>query len=588
MIKNIWILSLALCLFSTSSAFAQTKRSQPLFFPAEKNNLQILPQRFEYSLLDNDRLKIGDVLIDTRKITVRIEPTGNKKTPYRAYFTWPTGLIKEGELAIKSNSGKAVFKVAVNSKDAVAATEGTDEEPATRSGLATHDALLSADLIEDMKYFPFMVLCIYRESAKTRLYLCSQELYLSDKKEAYEILPRKISEKVSQIDINGQVVGNKGLIYLNNSSEDVAFKANTKTGAFLEIETRRKDVDFKDIIITEDGKRLVVTASGAEPVDAKRVRRISQYEWQIALSAQRPLLYMKGDGDIPMRQEFNILGPLPKSKSRPRLTGKSFEQTYASNVRITGVLPASASLSLPADDTSSELVATDSGFTWTLKDLVSDQENRRFLQLQNGPEKNILGYDIFKGRPFTLRAGAEYYTPSSAAFAHLEFQWWIENFLGMSSSWSRFHWGLSLSRDQNILKSDDLGQMDFTTLELLWRADAGLDFIDGSWGLSVPMQMIDTEAGNINAYGLGAYWMKKSQAHPALDWFKLSGHYFMGSSGDTVKLSSAMLGGLEAYKALSSQTYLHYGVKIQMYKFDPAGKKEEIQAGLQGGLTYKF
>ncbi|MBV2169252.1 MAG: hypothetical protein KUL82_11160, partial [Bdellovibrio sp.] len=231
---------LLLCLLSAFPSWAQTRSSKlkPLYFQADKNNLQVLPQRFEYTLLDEDRFKVGDILLDTTQVTFQIQPSPNKKGFYRIVFTWPAGLIKEGELAVKNNSGKAILNTLV-SKAQVHITQATTQQEQGQESLRSEIATFTVDdveanLVDSMKYLPFMVFCLYRESDETRLYLCSKELYLSSQQGQMTVKSRSTTKKSAQIEINGKVVGNQGIIYLNERSESVAFKAQTQSGAFLE------------------------------------------------------------------------------------------------------------------------------------------------------------------------------------------------------------------------------------------------------------------------------------------------------------------------------------------------------------------
>lgn len=583
-----------LCICLTCSSFAQSRtKLKPMYFQADKNNLQVLPQRFEYTLLDEDRLKVGDILIDTTQVTFQIEPSPQKKGTYSIRFTWPAGLIKGGELSIKNNSGKAVFS-ALLSKENLKISQGTtqQEEENLRSDTATLAIdNVEASLVDDMKYFPFMVFCIYQQSDETRLYLCSKELYLSSQQGQMIVKSRSSTKKAAQIEINGKVVGNQGIIYLNDRSENVAFKAQTQTGAFLEIETRKKDVDFKDVVVSDDGEKIILTASGAEPVDESKVKKVSETEWQISLPLSRPVLFLKGDGDIPMRQEFYVRGPLPHEKNRPYLSAKSASRTYASKLTFSGVSPEGVQMKIPEKDTDSQFEALKKNqFTWSVRNIPAGVETRRYLSVSSDGQNFLAGYDVFRGQPFGLGLGVHYQTPSGIAFGTLDFQWWIENFLFVNSSWSRFHWGVAVERQQHLTEKDDVAKVDLTTIELLWRAKEGFNLIDETWGLSVPLQMVQGENDSAMAYGVGGFWIKKPGRwlKPFMQWSELKLQYYAGSSGSDFKVKSAYVLKAQAYRQFSSQWYLRYGLDFSDYKFDPSAEKEESQIGVSAGVFWKF
>lgn len=591
--RTLWLILAGLAL--TLSAHAQTKSSKlrPLYFQADKNNLQVLPQRFEYTLMDEDRLKVGDILIDTTEVTFQVEPSTTQKGAYRIQFSWPGGLLKEGELAIKNNSGKAIFN-SLLSRENVKLTAGqrAEGEEDLRSEKASFTVdNVEASLVDDMKYLPFMVFCIYRESDETRLYLCSNELYLSSQQGQMAVKARTSTKRAAQIEINGKVVGNQGIIYLNDRSENVSFRAATRSGAFLEIETRKKDVDFKDVVVSDNNENLILTASGAEPVDEKMVKKVSETEWQISLPKSRPILYLKGDGDIPMRQEFYIRGQLPREKNRPYLSARSATRTYSSTLSFQGVTPQGVTVKVPEADKTAELQNTRKNqFVWTVRDIPAGMESRRYLNVAADGHNFVVGNDNFRGQPFALGFSGRYLTPAGIAYGTVEFQWWIENFLWLNSDWTRFHWGIAIERQQQLMENENYAKADMTTVEVLWRAHEGFHLADESWGLSLPLQMIQGKSASSMAYGLGAFWLKKPHRwmRGLMDWSEYKLQYFAGGSGSDFKVKSAYVLKAQAYRQLTSQWHLRYGLDLSDYKFDPAATKEDMQIGVNAGLNWQF
>ncbi|UOF01702.1 hypothetical protein [Bdellovibrio reynosensis] len=592
MIKLLISLVAILC---SAQVLAQGKGSsklKPLYFQADKNNLQVLPQRFEYTLIDDDRLKVGDILIDTTQVTFQIEPSGDKEGTFRIHFTWPAGLIKDGELAIKNNSGKAIFN-AIATKKELKITQGQKkaEEEHLRSEIATFTVEgVEANLVNDMKYFPFMVFCIYKESEETRLYLCSKELYLSSQQGQMVVKSRSATKRSAQIEINGKVVGNQGIIYLNDRSETVAFKAQTQTGAFLEVETRKKDVDFKDLVVSEDNTKIILTATGAEPVDETKVKKLSETDWQIALPKDRPVLYLKGEGDIPMRQEFYVRGNLPREKSRPFLSPRSASRTYSSSLTFNGITPEGVQVRPVEKDTAAKVEPTKKNqFQWTIRDIPAGAESRRYLMVTSDNNEFQVGYDVFRGHPMSISLGLHYQTPAAVAFAEIEYQWWFENFLMINADWSRFRFGISLERDQQVIEKSGEGKIDFTTVHLNWRAKPGFNLSESTWGLSFPLQMLQAEGVSSTAYGVGAFLLKKPHRwlKPLMHWTEVKFDYLLGSTGD-FKVTSAYILRAQGYWQASNQLYWRYGLDLSSYKFDPSSGTEEMQIGLNGGALWKF
>lgn len=586
----------ALC-FLPLVTFAQLdskKDFKPLLFQADKNNLQVLPQRFEYSLWDENRFSVGDVLIDSTQVAFKLAPVEGKKNQFHIRFSWPANLLKEGELTIKNNSGKTVFVAELN-KETVHISLGTPlkDHETLRSDIASYSTTVDAKIVNDMKYLPFLVFCIYRKTEDTKLYLCSKELYISSQQGRLTVKPRNLNKKEAHVEINGATVGNQGIIYLNDRSEAVNFTAGTESGSFLEIETRRNDVDFKDIV--ENNNNLILTASGAEPADEKQVKKISATDWQIVLPKDRPVVYLKGDGDIPMRQEFNIKGVLPQEKFRPYTAANSTSKTYASSLTLQVTAPRNGQLKPNTQDSSANLEGQNRNFRWSLTDIPSG-ESRRYLSVAEGENNFVAGYDIDRGAPYILYLGVHYQLPSGLIFATVGGQWWIENFLFRNSSWNHFRWGFALDQRQHLTSKAEYAKVDITTGELLWRAHAGFNMIDPTWGLIIPLQMITAESDNTTMFGVGFFCQHRLQKSSfkfmthMMNWAEIKLHYFPGSSNQNFKATSTFNLEVNAYKKLSEQSTwsLKYGAAFRQFKYVSPPTEEDIQLDLTAAAYWKF
>lgn len=584
--------SLTLLLATTSYAQTQSRSDlKPLHFQADKNGLDVLPQRFEYSLWDEDRFSIGDVLIDSRQVTFDLAPSKDKKNQYVIRFTWPAGLLREGQLTIKNNSGKAIMATEVD-KAVLKFSRGTPMEGREnlRSDMASFTTTIDAKMVEDMKYLPFMTFCIYRATEGTRLYLCSKELYIASAQGQLTVKPRNLNKQIAHVEINGATVGNQGIIYLNDRSEAVNFRGQTQSGSFLEIETRRNDVDFKDVV--ENGENLILTASGAEPADERKVKKISATEWQVTLPKERPVVYLKGDGDIPMRQEFNVKGTLPQEKYRPYVGAKSQTKTYASRLTLQVTPPQTGTLRADSTDGDARFEPNGSSYRWALSGIPSG-EARRYLNVDADGQNFVVGYDTERGAPYAVYLSANYQFPSGLISANIGAQWWIENFLFVNSSWSRFHWGLAIDHQQHLTDKDDYAKVDLTTVELLWRANAGFNMVDDTWGLILPVQNVKGDSDSAMMFGLGAFWQKQMQKRNwarFMNWSEVKLHYFFGSSGDNFKVKSAYHLEGNGYKRFKEKSnwFLKYGLGLEQYKYDPAAPKEDLQFDVNAGIYWQF
>lgn len=576
------------------SARAQTAKKAPeaipLFFQADKNNIQVLPQRFEYNLLDEDNIKIGDIVIDSTTFGFQIAPSSQFPGKYRARFIWPSGLLKEGAILIKDNTGKAVWTMNIHRKNIrlLNPAEPKNQDQGSRIQLAELIVdQLNPALVEDMKYFPFMNFCISRTNLDTKIYLCSKEVYLTTQNNRLTIKSRGPGRRPPFVEINGKSVGHQGIIFLNNENENIGFRAMTQSGAILEVETRMKTVDFKDVVLSEDKKEIIITASGAEPVNEEKVTRISGGGWKFNLDTQRPILYLKGEGNIPMRQEFYIKGEIPSDKARPSLDKDSFNRIYTSELELSGTMAPGTSVS--AGDESGKFEKTDDqGFRWRIENIPAGENSRHYLRVDHEQGSYLAGYDIYREFPFEAGILASYWTPAGQIYADLHGIWWIENFFGSSADWSRLHWGVFARESLALTKKDDQANLTITHLELIWRAKAGFHFEDPTWGLLFPVEMLQATGLNTTTFGLGYFYNNKSlrKYKKYFDWYDIKFNYLLGGSGGTVKLKNALQLTALAYRHIDKRLSWNYGLGVNQYSFDPGDAKMQFQ--LLGGINYRF
>jgi hypothetical protein len=573
----------------------------PLFFPVDRNNIKILPQRFEYNLIAEDQIKIGDILIDYTSFGFQISPSVNFSGKYRARFVWPSGLLQDGSLLLKDNTGKAIWTTNFNQNNIhLTKPKLNEQDIAQNKDLRNQLAeiivdQLSPDLIEDMKYFPFMKFCISSASQDTHIYVCSKEVYLTSKDNRLTIKARSQDKRTPFFEINGKSVGSQGIILLNSENENIGFRAMTQSGALLEVETRMKSVDFKDAVLSDDKKELVLTASGAEPVNADQIKRISDTEWQMNLDASRPVFYLKGEGNIPMRQEFYIQGEIPLETARPTLEKDTFNHIYKSEISLRGHFAPGTSVSSNTPDEKVEKTGSN-GYIWHLTGIPAGETSRHYLRVSQNQNSFLAAYDIHRDFPFEARLLGSYCTPAGQLSADIYADWWLENFMGSAAPWARQHWGVNFKDSVILTKKDGEANINIAHLELLWRANPGFHFQNKTWGLSLPYEMIQTTGANVSSFGIGIFYRDQVQKSPQkpyqryLHRYDLKFNYFIGGSSGDTKLKNAMqlnaLGHYDVNKHLS----WNYGLGISQYSFDSgiADPSSKMQIKIIGGASYRF
>ncbi len=565
------------------SALAGTEKSRAVVFQADKNGAQVLPQKFEYTLLDAEKIRIGDILIDSSTFNFQLIRSGSSEK-YRIKFNWPAAMLTQGQLILMNNNGKALWKNTITEKQ-IKITPMKSEFAPLRAELAEFTSdIIETEVLNTMKYLPFINFCISTSSDNTKIYLCSRELYILSAEKEIVVKDRLSPEKKASVEINGKAVGPQGIIVLNDINKNILFRSTAESGAYLEIETRRKEVDFKDLVLSENGETLILTASGTEPADSSKVKILGENLWQIQIPANRPIIYLKGGGGIPMRQEFFIKGDVPKESLRPQLAGAIPDKTFSSSITLQGTIPPGTRLR--AMNTKDAVRGRGkNSFTWELRDLSHGISSSHYINIFVDSKNYVARYDIYRGCPYVLQAGIQYQSPSGVAIGDLKFQWWLEKFI------NDFKWGVEL--DENIHLTNKIGfpQYDETRLELLYRFNPGLPMQESVWGLGLPVVSIKGQDTASTAFGLTLWGFQASpDFFPSwIQWYQPKLTYLMANGADTnFKLLNWIEFETLFYTPLAQKNWLTYGPHYRMLTWDPVPTAPTSQIVLDIGYLFNF
>jgi hypothetical protein len=504
--------------FMFLSSFARANK--PLFFPANKNNIQTLPQSFEYTMVDSEKIKIGDILIDATLLRFElIRPPEESRV--KLLFSWPAGLLQEGGIYLVNNNGQAIWDSPILKKNITIAKADSkkDENTQLRTDLAQMTSeLLPPEVFENMRYYPFMKFCVSQSRGDTRVELCSKELYLSMIKGQVAIKGRASNRNEATVTVNGKKVTDQGSIFLNDVTQIISFRAEAVSGATLNIETRRKNVEFRDVTIGKDSKTLVFEAQGADPVTETNVVRLRNGNWRTTLPIERPVIYLQGEGGIPLRQEFFVRGAPPKAEARAYLNSETPSKTYNSEVIAIGTTPPGTQIkNLPKDpQTLRPLNQNDrqndsqnnnqNKFRWIMGGMVAGQTNNHFAQVTAGDGSWVGGYDIYRGYSTEVALMATALAPWSLALYNLEIHYWFENFLGLSSPLFLQRWGLGVSQGSSFSNKSGSPSYSFTQVNLTTRFSPGLNYKDPSWGLNLKPSNLTLNKLQISTFGFGLFY----------------------------------------------------------------------------------
>ncbi len=522
-----------------------------LFFPIEKNNVQIFPQRFEYNLINKDQLQIGNVLVDSNEIEFKVISSSQSKTR-KIQFRWPASLLSSGEIALKDNSGKAFYFKAIDTKKI--RIQKNENSKSGNSQLATFETTDEVEgVLREIRKYPFFKFCIHREQPLTKIYLCSKDLFIKATGDAIEILSRDSYRPESFVEINGRSVGDQGLIFLNSPEEFVSMKALLLSGASLEVDTRMKTVDFKDVHISPDGQQLIVRAKGAEPIDSSLIKSKASGEWEVNLDVERPYTYLKGEGDLPLRQEFLIKGSIRNESVKVTVTSSAPETTNQKQVSLTLKTDPNVQLGSTDKKTSVKKLKGEE-YQWLLKDLQLNQVNRRYLSVQSGKDQFIAAYDIER-------------IPAYDANLRLMYPFWLQgNFTWLINR----TWDFNFQYDNQIVKKTDESDLSIITVGANFRTPPGIHLRDNGFMVGPFLQQFQNSTKSLALAGvnLGGEYKTPDHLQNLFQWMQFRIKLPLLGTDSDFKLKTSYDIEVGIKRMFEETKYGELGIKTETYKLE--------------------
>lgn len=561
--------------------FAFAQQPVPMFFPADKNSLQVLPQRFEYTVVDERRIQIGDIVIDANRFGFQLS-SNPKESAIK--FIWPAGLMTSGQLVIKDNAGKAIFSEVISPRNI---TISPSEDP-NETGIRGERAELVVrsvpqPLVMSMRTYPFMQLCIFNEETNTRIYLCSPEVYLNREDDGqYRIRPRSSTKKNSFVQINGKEVGPQGIVFLNAPEETLSFRSLSQNGATLEIETRMKPVDFKDIYRDPESGKLKLTGVGGEPADEKVVIKKNGLEWQVELDPTRPILFLKGESNIPLRQEFFVKGKIPLNEYRPNLLPRTRSMTYRRGLSLRGQAAPQTNLKTNPGSGIIEKKTNNPAFEWNLAKLPAGQTSRHSVQVQTAEGVYLASYDFFKAHPFALGTSVNFMSPANVGMLNLSLQMWLESLFR-----STFRWGFEAKYGTLVQKSAEQGDLSELEVKALYRLSEGFNLVDPSASVGASLRQLTLSSTSLSLLGLQYRHENLVKNGKWTDWVNYTGRIYLPSKSGEVEYSYGLHLEAEALKkGFRKDLWYRFAGLLSTDQIKDADSKFNL--GAEAGIVWQF
>lgn len=537
-----------------------------LFFPFEKNHVQILPQRFEYELLDKDQFRIGNAQFDARLFEFNVSDKANENGERKIQVRWPAALLTTGEISIRDNIGKSLWTTPI----AKSTAKMVKKQQGSGSTLvaSAEGAMIPERVFNLIFHSPYFRVCIQKADQLTRIAICSKDFYFGKLDGKSAILSRDSDRSESYVNINGNKVDPVGLIFLQGVSNVISLRVLLLSGAQIEVDTRLKKVDFRDMYLSQDGERLVVSAFGAEPVAGQKVLRMADGSWQTEVGINRPVIYLKGEGDIPMKQEFVTEGTIRKQQIRVEAEDPLPKFTYSNRINIR--LKKTPQYKLATPDEMSKLEEREDSYSWTLLNLTDGVRNRRLVRVSMADETFMAAWEIERNLPWHVRASLGF-----PFMARVQFERWFDN----------QHLGLGGEFEHNFTGSKD-GDRSAQRMKanLYWSIPEHVNMKDVGWGLLVSPQTFTFDTAKTQGVYGGLFYRAPMNKNLKFlgNYYQVETELFGTGFGDPKLMNSFMLRS-EFYYQVEGPRYWFWGFETRGGRLTPGNefvKKTEFNGGL--------
>lgn len=524
---------LRLILFLSASGLART----PLDFPAEKNNVQILPQKFEFSLRDASKLLLGNRIIDTEQFRFDLSFPENRP---QLLIAWPQNVVPEGRIVFTNPSGLNVWSQTISK---------------SQSQLTLKDATTLVNTLATLSFFRF---CVGYYEIDTGLDVCSPELMLKGVGRQMQVTSRNLDHK-AQVQINGRTVTHHGIVFLNDEKESLSFRALSRSGAEFKMDTRRIFLKFPDVQDIDE-QTFMLTVEGPLPLAPSNFKKISETRWMVPLRKERAMIYVSGQGQVPLRQEFIVQGPIPSSANRVFLRTAASQKTYASNLFLSGDV--SKRGTLQPIDANSDVTVTGSEFQWYIKSVPAGLGRTSYLGVAEEGTVFSAAYQTSKQDSGRLEVGALFNSDETSFALSGNVLLWFENtFLGSQSTFQRL--GTSLIYRQELGGDTPLIN---TAIHLLFRQRSGMQFWDPSFYFGIGMESWNFESQSLQTFSplIGYAGNTPKWLRAYFDWHEIDLKYALPVKTSNTELAQA------------------WTARWQMYRPWMDGQKLKFNLGLQG------
>ncbi len=536
--------------FLSNFSFAEDR--SPLLFPLAKNQAQILPQSFEFEILGKSAIRIGDVLLNAKLMRLKFIRT--KSGDINADIKIPGGLIANGDFIIRSLNGKVLHTEPVNLADG-------QKLPMQRSAGSRFENLRFEVTGISLKNFPKkdyaeikktrnFQFCIEKKEKLTSVSLCSGDLTVQDRNLNIQVVNTSQKSDVPESKINDQVVGPQGVIYLQDPFESILAVFEIGKLATLRFSTKFQPLDLRIAQTLPERKKIQIQGRGVEVSDVRSVIEQNPQYWVVELNYDRPIIYLRGEAQIPLKQEFVILNDKLIPPEVDALT-KWPAKTYSASTSV--VLDGRESLRLEAVEKDSLISAgKETQRVWKVAGLKKGQPEKRLLKILDGKYTWIAQGDFERGRRILTE-----FQLGSALMSQIRAEYWLNT-----------RWGLELQNNYLFRATTALTSWNQIGIQGIYRWERGFVAVNPTTKFHLGYQIINLTTPATNNVGSLSGAVSSPtiavSSYVAPNW-KLAVGGAVGSSSSVTTLD------LKNYLWLDS----HYEFKFRQYSNWQLGLKLE-------------
>jgi hypothetical protein len=432
--------------FTLIAFSARSKEGGRIYFPAEKNGARLLFQKLEYQILDDDNIRLGNMLINTND--VRIELSKSTETAPQFSFFGPSQLMKNSQIIIRDPTGRSVWSYLVQNKDLLESNGAAERESVTRL-LKKVDVLrlaeTSTEMLAKINNSIFFTYCIFYEEENHRYNICSRDYRLEKSGKKWTLAQVVNAKKDFIVQVNGTEVGSDGTIQISEKLSTISFSSRLASGLLIEFRTGNIPIEVIDSKWDTQSDFAELTIREKNQDDKFNLKQA----WSSKVPFTQSYFYLEGESQIPLKQELFFEDKPPSEQVRPNLTRNNF-QTYSSSITIN--FKNAPDIKLKPKTPGDKIVNRTPISEWQLNNIKSEGSNIHFLELSSPNKTYFASYEVLRGRPgvFQIQSLIGQNTRASETTKStqqdslngisLNMDYHFTDFLGIDSNWSQLRW----------------------------------------------------------------------------------------------------------------------------------------------------